>query len=391
MLVNMGAGAAFASPDESIFVSTANTELPTHNDVHIQGTPEQRANVTERNMRFIKEIALAAHNSGNEYGLYPSITIAQAVLESGGGTSGLSKAPNYNLFGIKGSYQGQSVSMSTQEHTSSGQRYTIQANFRKYPNHAESLRDHNRLLKYGLNGFYAGAWRENAETPRQAAEHLQGRYATDVNYANKLMEIIERYNLERFDRELTDRDIAWLNSDSLDPWELPVVERERSEEKSVTWASSFRDDTLEFSSRLRAIDDEELESIKEEMGNISPDRFYVTNTLNLPKNFNFEDVDRYKRNPQVGDVAVYVTENGDSERIETYSIIKGFHEDENLVLLAEGTRGERGYREVYRILPEAQLNRFEFIDKDLLVDEANPIRELSQRQSTRQRNVISFD
>ena len=42
--------------------------------------------------------------------------MAQAIVESGWGASTLSKAPNYNLFGIKGSYNGQSVYMDTWEY-----------------------------------------------------------------------------------------------------------------------------------------------------------------------------------------------------------------------------------------------------------------------------------
>ena len=193
-------------------------------EVHVKGTEDQLSNVSEDFVVFIKDIALDAYASGEEYGIYPSVIIAQAVLESGGGTSKLSESPNYNLFGVKGSYEGQSARMQTKEDNGSGNLYTIETKFRKYPNIKASLGDHGRLLREGLNGFYSGTWRENAETPKEAAEFLQGRYATDTKYASKLMSLINNYNLERFDMELTDRDLAWLSSDSLDPWELPIID-----------------------------------------------------------------------------------------------------------------------------------------------------------------------
>ena len=56
------------------------------------------------------EIQQAVANSND---MYASVMIAQALLESSYGSSGLASAPNYNLFGVKGSYNGQSVYMPT--------------------------------------------------------------------------------------------------------------------------------------------------------------------------------------------------------------------------------------------------------------------------------------
>lgn len=65
---------------------------------------------------FIDSIASSAQSLANENDLYASVMIAQAIVESGWGKSTLSAAPNYNLFGIKGNYQGQSVTMPTSEY-----------------------------------------------------------------------------------------------------------------------------------------------------------------------------------------------------------------------------------------------------------------------------------
>lgn len=64
---------------------------------------------------FITEIATYAQPIAQANDLYASVMIAQAVVESGWGSSALSQAPYYNLFGIKGSYQGQTVYMDTLE------------------------------------------------------------------------------------------------------------------------------------------------------------------------------------------------------------------------------------------------------------------------------------
>ncbi|MFW7395502.1 glucosaminidase domain-containing protein, partial [Vagococcus fluvialis] len=85
--------------------------------------------------------------------------IAQVILETGSGTSKLSQSPNYNLFGIKGSYKGQSANFYTNEDNGKGQLYTIQASFRKYPSYKESFEDYAELLtneKEGNGRFYKG-------------------------------------------------------------------------------------------------------------------------------------------------------------------------------------------------------------------------------------------
>ena len=55
---------------------------------------------------FLNQIIPSATVIAAQNDLYASVMMAQAILESGWGTSTLSKAPNYNLFGIKGEYNG---------------------------------------------------------------------------------------------------------------------------------------------------------------------------------------------------------------------------------------------------------------------------------------------
>ncbi|WP_018658860.1 glucosaminidase domain-containing protein, partial [Allofustis seminis] len=152
--------------------------------------------------QFISTVGEHARQVANKNGLYASVMVAQAALESGFGQSTLSKAPNYNLFGIKGNYNGQSVTMKTSEWSSSNGWYQVNADFRKYPSYAESLQDNANVLRNGPSwdpNYYKGAWRENANSYLDATQWLQGRYATDPSYASKLNNIISMYNLTRFD------------------------------------------------------------------------------------------------------------------------------------------------------------------------------------------------
>lgn len=151
---------------------------------------------------FIAQLASHAREVAASNDLYASVMIAQAILESGWGSSSLSKAPNYNLFGIKGSYNGNSVTMQTKEYIN-GKWVTIYDQFRAYPSFRESLQDNARVLKTTSFSsgvyFYSGAWKSNTKSYRDATSWLTGRYATDPSYNTKLNSIIETYQLTQYD------------------------------------------------------------------------------------------------------------------------------------------------------------------------------------------------
>lgn len=154
---------------------------------------------------FIRKIGEPARKIGQEHDLYASVMIAQAILESASGSSGLAQAPNYNLFGIKGTHNGKSVSMVTEEDLGNGTIYATQSGFRVYENYEDCFEDYAKLLKEGLSGdsdFYAGVWKSNAKTYQEATKFLTGRYATDTSYNQKLNGLIEAYDLIDYDKEL---------------------------------------------------------------------------------------------------------------------------------------------------------------------------------------------
>lgn len=152
--------------------------------------------------QLLKKIADDAQEIGQKEGIYASVMMAQAILESGSGNSLLSSEPNHNLFGIKGSYKGSSVTFNTLEQDSSGQSYQIRAQFRKYPSYKESLEDYADLIKNGLTGnpdFYKPTWKSETKDYKEATKYLEGRYATDRQYSQKLNAIIEAYDLTKYD------------------------------------------------------------------------------------------------------------------------------------------------------------------------------------------------
>ena len=126
-----------------------------------------------------------------------SLTAAQAFIESNKGNSGLTSKAN-NLFGIKGTYNGHSVTMKTTEYYN-GKAVRVDAPFRKYPSWAESIADHsdlfNRLNRYkNLRG----------ETNYKVAcvNVQKDGYATSPTYSNTLISTINRYKLYEWDREV---------------------------------------------------------------------------------------------------------------------------------------------------------------------------------------------
>ncbi|GJM48014.1 GW dipeptide domain-containing protein [Weissella soli] len=151
---------------------------------------------------FINKLKGSVQKATEEQRLYASLQMAQAIVESGWGESDLAKEAN-NYFGVKGSYNGQSVTMTTAEYDQYGKLYTIQASFRKYPSAYQSMQDNATLLRQGVSwnhAIYSGTWREKAKSGTQAASGLIPSYATDPGYATKLKSLITSYDLTSLDQ-----------------------------------------------------------------------------------------------------------------------------------------------------------------------------------------------
>lgn len=180
----------------------------------VQATENHYA--TQNISGFIEQIGWSAQDVAANNDLYASVMIAQAILESGYGSSALSNAPYYNLFGVKGSYNGQSVYMPTQEYLN-GQWVEMNEPFRQYNSYWESFQDHANVLRSTSfatgTAHYTGVWKSQTTSFYDATNYLTGRYATDPGYAQKLNWLIETYQLTRFDTGTT-QSTAWSNTTS---------------------------------------------------------------------------------------------------------------------------------------------------------------------------------
>ncbi|MBO0445887.1 hypothetical protein IGJ55_002343 [Enterococcus sp. AZ170] len=143
---------------------------------------------------FIDEIASEAKLLQKQTHLFASITIAQAILESDWGRSELAVEAK-NLFGIKGAFNEESSIMPTDEFID-GERITIDDSFKKYETIQESMVDHMEFLK---GGTYDAI--KTSKNYQEAAVALQnGGYATDPDYAEKLIQLIEEFKLYKYDK-----------------------------------------------------------------------------------------------------------------------------------------------------------------------------------------------
>lgn len=150
---------------------------------------------------FLKLASKLALKSWNDTGMSASLQAAQSILETGWGKSvpvdKYSGKLSYNLFGIKGEGPSGSVVYNTWE-VYNGKTYRVDAKFRAYNSVEESWADHKNLL---LNSARYEPFKEVMHDYVQGAWALKrSGYATDPEYATKLIRIINQYNLRELDR-----------------------------------------------------------------------------------------------------------------------------------------------------------------------------------------------
>lgn len=144
-------------------------------------------------------------------GVLASVSLAQFILESGWGKSGLTQKAN-NCFGMKKSLSGNTwpnsawdgksvVSMKTGEETEDGKPYTITAEFRKYSCIEDSIADHSAYLTGAKDGDklrYEGL--KGCKKYKAAAQIIKnGGYATSTSYVKALCDIIKEYGLTDYE------------------------------------------------------------------------------------------------------------------------------------------------------------------------------------------------
>lgn len=172
----------------------------------------QSTQITGSEKEKASQILDIIHKCDNSGILY-SVTAAQMILESGYCTTELSKKAN-NCFGMKCTLSGNTwqtvwdgrskVNIRTPEQDRNGNTYYIYADFRKYPCIEDSVKDHAAYLLGAMNGSrkrYAGL--TDCKDYKSAITLIKnGGYATDVSYISKICNIIQRFGLDKYDKEL---------------------------------------------------------------------------------------------------------------------------------------------------------------------------------------------
>ena len=178
---------------------------------------------------FINKISPLAQKAWETDKILPSLTIAQAILESDWGRSELARNANA-LFGIKAHTDPthkKTYTKTTWEY-SSGKYIQIEAKFKAYNSWEESVKDRSKYLanRY-IGGVHIYKDLIGETNYKMACQKIyKAGYATDPEYPKKLINIIEEYNLDRFDeteptvsgevtKDLTEFAICYVNDGDL--------------------------------------------------------------------------------------------------------------------------------------------------------------------------------
>jgi hypothetical protein len=154
---------------------------------------------TNTQQAFLAAVVPAARQGAVTRQVPASVTLAQAILESDWGRSALAQDAN-NYFGMKatGTLGNDGVVwLPTSEYDDSGNLYTTSSAFRAYKSLDDSIADHDRLLSTASR--YAPAMQATSDPQQFAALIAQGGYSSDPAYADKLVSLMDRYNLYQFD------------------------------------------------------------------------------------------------------------------------------------------------------------------------------------------------
>ena len=203
--------------------------------VSAQITPQQ----------YIQKYSDVAVSEMKRTGIPASITMAQGILESGSGNSYLAKEAN-NHFGIKchGSWEGETITHDDDQKNEC---------FRKYPTVKASYDDHSDFIKNGSR--YASLFELKSTDYKNWAKGLQrAGYATNKKYADKLIELIERYDLHKLDLGVAPvlaEKPEQINKPTGDKLVIssgvhPVLERNRVQYTIAKNGDTYEDLTTEF-------------------------------------------------------------------------------------------------------------------------------------------------
>ena len=197
---------------------------------------------------YIAKYKEIAKNSMQQFGVPASITLSQALLESGSGMGSLCLQAN-NHFGIKcrKDWTGPSVKYDDD---------ALQECFRKYDDPKDSFKDHSQFLL--SKPWYAKLFKLDIKDYKAWAKGLKAAgYATDPLYPQKLINLIEKYKLYDVDNEVKPDEIiavAQSNTRIVKPLnkveKLPEIESQTEIESEIVATSEINNNSFEIENQL---------------------------------------------------------------------------------------------------------------------------------------------
>lgn len=182
---------------KTVIINTStNTDASNNSQETLEATSSVKTYAEEIKL-YVDNFKEIAQNNMRSLGIPASITLAQGILESGVGKGKLAQTAN-NHFGIKchTGWTGETI-----HHDDDA----AQECFRKYKHPSESYRDHSLFLTTRTR--YSKLFKLDKGDYKSWAKGLkEAGYATDVKYPDKLIGLIERYELYKYDNEVLSRD-----------------------------------------------------------------------------------------------------------------------------------------------------------------------------------------
>jgi flagellum-specific peptidoglycan hydrolase FlgJ len=162
----------------------------------------KRVKLTAEQRAFLGTVAAAARTSQRRWGVPASVVIAQAVLETGWGTSDLAHSAR-NYFGMTcGPNGGGPVAsgcvVGSDRICDRNRCWPSTASFRVYRSMADSFADHGRTLK--TNPRYKSAYKARSRPATFVKRMAKAGYATDPEYARRVIAIINKYKLNKYNK-----------------------------------------------------------------------------------------------------------------------------------------------------------------------------------------------
>lgn len=150
---------------------------------------------TATQLAWLKTMVCPAQMSASKWGVPASVTLAQCILESGWGQSRLARRAN-NYFGVK-AIPGEDYCEFPTTEVLQGRTVREMAEFARYPSAIESFNAHARLL--ATRSQYARAMRHAGDPVAFASALKACGYSTDPTYGFLLIELMDEFNLQRYD------------------------------------------------------------------------------------------------------------------------------------------------------------------------------------------------